>query len=162
MVLVSFKIHGQKEKHNRFVDAGDVTISNWMRFVNCARNEEEQNLLAFQYKGEIFYRTIKDVSVGTELFVWYGDEYGKELGIEAATSPQYINLLLEHLQKKMTARRSVPEKGSFWDVHGRVVDVPVSTWTVPKMHNKGKHNAIYFLLLQVICFALLAIEGLHF
>ena len=52
-----------------------------MRFVNCARNEEEQNMLAFQYRGSIYYRTFKDIHPGEELLVWYGDQYAKELGI---------------------------------------------------------------------------------
>ena len=50
-----------------------------MRFVNCARYEEEQNLLAFQYQQNIYYRSITNVAGGTELLVWYGDEYGREL-----------------------------------------------------------------------------------
>ncbi|XP_063239015.1 histone-lysine N-methyltransferase PRDM9-like [Bacillus rossius redtenbacheri] len=63
------------------VDAWDHRVSNWMRYVNCARYEEEQNLIAFQYKKQIYYRTFKDVPTHTELLVWYGDEYGQELGI---------------------------------------------------------------------------------
>ena len=52
-----------------------------MRFVNCARNEAEQNLISFQYHGDIYYRTIKHVTPGSELLVWYGEEYAKELGL---------------------------------------------------------------------------------
>lgn len=52
-----------------------------MRFVNCARNEAEQNLVSFQYHGDIYYRTIKHVTPGSELLVWYGEEYAKELGL---------------------------------------------------------------------------------
>ena len=52
-----------------------------MRFVNCARNENEQNMLAFQYCGEIYYRTVKDVYPGMELLLWYGDQYARDLGI---------------------------------------------------------------------------------
>lgn len=52
------------------------------RYVNCARNEEEQNLVAFQYHAEIYYRTCKVIQPQTELLVWYGEEYGKELGIK--------------------------------------------------------------------------------
>ena len=52
-----------------------------MRFVNCARNEAEQNLISFQYHGVIYYRTIKHVTPGSELLVWYGEEYAKELGL---------------------------------------------------------------------------------
>ncbi|XP_069482618.1 histone-lysine N-methyltransferase PRDM9-like [Ambystoma mexicanum] len=65
-----------------YVDAKDESTSNWMRYVNCARNEEEQNLVAFQYLEQIYYRTCKAINTHCELFVWYGDEYGKELGIK--------------------------------------------------------------------------------
>ena len=59
-----------------------------MSYVNCARTEEEQNLIAFQYQGEIYYRTCKQLVCGTELLVWYGDDYGKELGIELNSKQQ--------------------------------------------------------------------------
>ena len=52
------------------------------RYVNCARDDEEQNLVAFQYHRQIFYRTCRVVRPGCELLVWYGDEYGQELGIK--------------------------------------------------------------------------------
>ena len=58
-----------------------METSNWMRYVNCARSELEQNLVAYQYQGQIYYRTYKDIQPNTELLVWYGPEYGKELGI---------------------------------------------------------------------------------
>ncbi|XP_053524675.1 histone-lysine N-methyltransferase PRDM9-like [Artibeus jamaicensis] len=49
-------------------------------FVNCARDDEEQNLVAFQYHRQIFYRTCRVIRPGHELLVWCGDEYGQELG----------------------------------------------------------------------------------
>ena len=52
-----------------------------MRFVNCLRCEDEQNLVAFQFRGEIYYRTYKTVNPGKELLVWYGESYAKDLGI---------------------------------------------------------------------------------
>lgn len=52
------------------------------RYVNCARHDEEQHLVAFQYHRQIFYRTCQVVRPGCELLVWYGDEYGQELGIK--------------------------------------------------------------------------------
>ena len=52
-----------------------------VRYVNCARNEEEQNLVAFQYRGGILYRCCKPIAVGEELLVWYGEEYARDLGI---------------------------------------------------------------------------------
>ncbi|XP_078532266.1 histone-lysine N-methyltransferase PRDM9 [Lissotriton helveticus] len=65
-----------------YVDAKDESSSNWMRYVNCARDEEEQNLVAFQYHEQIYYRTCKTIHPHCELLVWYGEEYGKELGIK--------------------------------------------------------------------------------
>ena len=53
-----------------------------MRFVNCSRYEREQNLVSFQYRGEIYYRSYKEIQPGTELLVWYGDKYANDLGIE--------------------------------------------------------------------------------
>ena len=52
-----------------------------MRFINCARYEEEQNLVAFQYHKNIYYRTIQHIYPGDELLVWYGDDYAMDLGI---------------------------------------------------------------------------------
>ncbi|XP_053524268.1 histone-lysine N-methyltransferase PRDM9-like [Artibeus jamaicensis] len=63
-----------------YVDGKDKSWANWMRFVNCARDDEEQNLVAFQYHGQVFYRTCQVTSGGCELLVWFGDEYGRELG----------------------------------------------------------------------------------
>ncbi|KAM9033415.1 histone-lysine N-methyltransferase PRDM9-like isoform 1-T1 [Sarcophilus harrisii] len=65
-----------------YVDGKEESCSNWMRYVNCAREEEEQNLVAFQYQRQIFYRTCRVIRPGCELLVWYGDEYGQELGIK--------------------------------------------------------------------------------
>ena len=67
-----------------------------MRYVNCARNEDERNLIAYQYKGEIYYRSFKEIPPETELLVWYGQDYGKDLGIErydmkSLLKPRYIN-----------------------------------------------------------------------
>ena len=65
----------------KFIDGKSEKYANWMRFVNCARNEEEQNLIAYQYKGDIHYRTFKDICPGMEMLVWYGKDYATELGI---------------------------------------------------------------------------------
>ncbi|KAJ3581399.1 hypothetical protein NHX12_016676, partial [Muraenolepis orangiensis] len=71
-----------KSRHkDEYIDAKSETNSNWMRYVNCARNEEEQNLIAFQYKGGILYRSCRLVTSGEELLVWYGDEYARHLEI---------------------------------------------------------------------------------
>ena len=64
-----------------YVNGADIQESNWMRYVNCSRVEDEQNLVAYQYRGEIFYRAYKDIQPGTELLVWYGEQYAQHLGI---------------------------------------------------------------------------------
>ncbi|XP_055764865.1 histone-lysine N-methyltransferase PRDM9-like [Salvelinus fontinalis] len=76
----SWVIYKSKQS-DEYIDAKRDTHSNWMRYVNCARSEEEQNLLAFQYRGGILYRCCKPIAVGEELLVWYGEEYARDLGI---------------------------------------------------------------------------------
>ncbi|XP_062376275.1 histone-lysine N-methyltransferase PRDM9 [Sardina pilchardus] len=71
-----------KSRHtDEYVDAKRETHSNWMRYVNCARDGEEQNLVAFQYRGGILYRCCKPMVPGEELLVWYGEDYARDLGI---------------------------------------------------------------------------------
>ncbi|KAM4703203.1 histone-lysine N-methyltransferase PRDM7-like [Rhinophrynus dorsalis] len=84
------------KKHYEYIDAKDEKRSNWMRYVNCARYEEEQNLVAFQYQGKIYYRACRNILPFTELLVWYGEEYGKELGIKSCalwkSSPSTLDI----------------------------------------------------------------------
>ena len=47
-----------------YLDCIDEDKSNWMRFVNCARFEEEQNLIAEQYDGLVFYKAYKKILPG--------------------------------------------------------------------------------------------------
>ncbi|XP_046696244.1 histone-lysine N-methyltransferase PRDM9-like [Silurus meridionalis] len=65
----------------QYIDAKREIHANWMRYVNCARNDEEQNLVAFQYRGGIFYRCSRPIEPGQELLLWYGEEYAKDLSI---------------------------------------------------------------------------------
>ena len=84
------------EDGSHFVDGSDPTLANWMRFVNCARNEDEQNMVAFQYQGNIYYRTFKHIYPGMELLVWYGDQYAKDLGIATLREGEILRSL-DHL-----------------------------------------------------------------
>ncbi|XP_063959856.1 zinc finger protein 420-like [Lytechinus pictus] len=63
------------------IDGKDERKGNWLRFVNCARNLAEQNLVAFQHLGEIYYHTCKPIEPGTELLVYYGEEFAKKLDV---------------------------------------------------------------------------------
>ncbi|KAE8740700.1 hypothetical protein FOCC_FOCC013792 [Frankliniella occidentalis] len=72
-------LRGGKRTH--CVDALDMTTSNWMRFVNCARHSGEENVVPYQLGGRLYYRTVRDVPANTELLTWYGDSYARDLGI---------------------------------------------------------------------------------
>ena len=39
-----------------FIDGSDENFANWMKFVNCAKTKSEQNMVAYQYDKEIYYR----------------------------------------------------------------------------------------------------------
>lgn len=67
-------------KLSHFVD-GRGGSGNWMSLVKCARFPDEQNLIAVQVQGQIFYEACKDIQPGQELLVWYGDCYMQFLGI---------------------------------------------------------------------------------
>lgn len=64
------------------VDAGDENNSNYLRYINCSKQVKDQNLVAFQYKGKIYYRTCKTIKAGEELLVFYGKSFAKNLGID--------------------------------------------------------------------------------
>ena len=76
------------------IDGSDEESSSWMRFIQCARSKDEQNLVAFQYKGNVYYRSFKDIVVGEELLVWYDDKYLQHFGIP--TGLQEICFVANH------------------------------------------------------------------
>ncbi|ELR60166.1 hypothetical protein M91_08535, partial [Bos mutus] len=68
-----------------YVDGKDTSWAKWMRYVNCARDDKEQNLVAFLSHRQIFYQTCPVVRPGCELLVWYGDKYSQELSIKCGS-----------------------------------------------------------------------------
>ncbi|MCI4377969.1 hypothetical protein PGIGA_G00209510 [Pangasianodon gigas] len=62
-----------------YIDAKREMHANWMGLVNCAHNEEEQNLVAFPYQGGILYRCCRPINPGQELLVWYEEDNAKDL-----------------------------------------------------------------------------------
>lgn len=62
-----------------------------MKFINCARNSEEQNLVLFQDGDQLFYESCREIVRGEQLLVWYGtDRYHMFMGIPTGikTSPR--------------------------------------------------------------------------
>ncbi|CAH8568478.1 unnamed protein product [Heterobilharzia americana] len=87
--LVRANIDGIKA---HLVDARNALNSNWLRFVNCARFEEEQNLVAVQYRGKIYYRACKDISKSEELLTYYGKGFASELKSDIHLIPQIYSV----------------------------------------------------------------------
>ncbi|CAJ1080078.1 histone-lysine N-methyltransferase PRDM9-like [Xyrichtys novacula] len=65
----SWEIYKGKDEYE-YIDAASDSHSNWMRFVKRARNKDETNLLAVQYKGSILYHCCRNILPGDELMVW--------------------------------------------------------------------------------------------
>ena len=57
-----------------YIDGKDPAKSNWLRFLNDSR-DRRINVEPYQYRGNIYYRTIKNIKPGGEMFVSYGDYY---------------------------------------------------------------------------------------
>ncbi|XP_030077921.1 PR domain zinc finger protein 2 isoform X2 [Microcaecilia unicolor] len=56
------------------IDATDPKKGNWLRYVNWARSEKEQNLCPLEINRAIYYKTLKPIEPGEELLVWYNGE----------------------------------------------------------------------------------------
>ena len=64
------------------IDAHDIKTSNWIRFINCSRNEREENAMVMDCAGRVYLMTQLDVLPGQELMFHYGYDYAPILGIE--------------------------------------------------------------------------------
>ncbi|XP_049821907.1 PR domain zinc finger protein 1 isoform X2 [Aethina tumida] len=62
-----------------YIDGFDTSKANWMRYVNPAYSSESQNLIACQYKMDIYFYTIKPILPNQELLVWYCREFAERL-----------------------------------------------------------------------------------
>ncbi|CAG5118775.1 unnamed protein product, partial [Candidula unifasciata] len=63
-----------------YLDISDENSCNWMMFVRPANVFAQQNMAAFQDKGNIYFVTCKDIPKGAELRVWYAAAYAKAMG----------------------------------------------------------------------------------
>ncbi|XP_041470369.1 zinc finger protein Xfin-like isoform X2 [Lytechinus variegatus] len=63
-----------------YLDGRNVSHNNWLSYISPARTKAEQNLEAFQHYGDIYYRAIGNIQPGTELKVFYSDEYKEKIG----------------------------------------------------------------------------------
>lgn len=70
----SWEVCKEKDEYE-YIDGARDTHSNWMRYVNCARNEEERNLLVVQYRERVLFHCCRSIHQGDELMVWPSKTY---------------------------------------------------------------------------------------
>ncbi|XP_064629725.1 PR domain zinc finger protein 4-like [Lineus longissimus] len=64
-----------EDRCTKIMNGYDEAVSNWMPFVQQARNSTEQNLVAYQQNQQIFFVTSKAIEAGSELLLWYARDY---------------------------------------------------------------------------------------
>ena len=117
------------------MDGRDESKGNWMRFVNCSRSEDEQNLVSFQFRGKIYYRTYKPISPGKELLVWYGESYARDLGL--STDNSHCNVDPENVNGKQNTILSLKSK-TLADVNSLHCTHRVPSYELPIANGKGR------------------------
>ena len=82
-----------------------IFLRNILSSKNDFRNEEEQNVEAFQFQGKIYFRTIKNIAKRSELLFWYDKKYAEFLGL----------LTKEASRKKMEELAALPLSNNVLD-----------------------------------------------
>ena len=62
------------------IDVSDDENCNWMIYVKLANRTSEQNLVAHQSGGQIYFITNKLIKEGEELKIWYSKDYAQWQG----------------------------------------------------------------------------------
>ena len=76
------------------MDGLDEEKSNWMRYVNPAHSQEEQNLAACQNGMSIYFYPVKAIPADQELLVWYCSDFARRLHYPASG-----DLMMQKLSK---------------------------------------------------------------
>ncbi|KAJ8887232.1 hypothetical protein PR048_013447 [Dryococelus australis] len=90
-----------------YIDGYDTKKSNWMRYVNPAYSSESQNLIACQYKMNIYFYTIKPILPNQELLVWYCREFAERLNYPL-TGELMLQRIRQQVQQSNSVTTSVP------------------------------------------------------
>ncbi|XP_031551340.1 PR domain zinc finger protein 14-like [Actinia tenebrosa] len=78
-----WEVYSSEDAISYFID-GSEESRNWMKFVNSAISEVEQNMSVVQQGREIYYEATKNIYKGDELMVWYGRNYEMFMGVPMA------------------------------------------------------------------------------
>ncbi|KAM7439336.1 putative histone-lysine N-methyltransferase prdm6 [Porites harrisoni] len=122
-----------------YLDATDEESSSWMRFIKCARHRNEQNLFAFQYCGNIYYRAFKEIPIGTELLVWYEDIYPQYFGIPISIHD--LNSMGSRSYPVVEASYQDGQKVSSMTTPISVTATEATQHTSAPSHRKSPHHA---------------------
>lgn len=95
-------------KFSHFIDGSEEYLSSWMRFIQCARYKEEQNMTVFQYCRNIYYRAFRHIPAGRELLVWYDEKYSEFIDIPALMKAKVVKGRTEHLITGMASLSIYP------------------------------------------------------
>ena len=70
-------VTGEGEKITHYIDASNPNpkVSNWTRYVNCGLTSNDNNFVCEQQYKKILYISERDIQIGEELFIDYGEEY---------------------------------------------------------------------------------------
>ena len=64
-------------------------LGEWLPYVCAARDDSERNVQFSLDDGHMFYRVIRAIDSGRELFVWYSCEFARSLGLPPIL-PDYV------------------------------------------------------------------------
>lgn len=106
----------------KLLDGADVRTSNWMRFVNAARNPSEFNVGIRPCHDKLYYMTRKDIAPGTELLTYYGEVYYARLGIDILQFLEIGKPALYSTRKRGLLRKA-QRTGSISDIMYAVYDL---------------------------------------
>ena len=86
----------------------------WLAYVNSACYLWQQNIVAVQYRGKIWYRVVKPIAPGDELLTDYGEAYSKALGIHKnfRLTKEEVAALNAHTAKEAAEAKSNATKKS--------------------------------------------------
>ncbi|XP_076837760.1 PR domain zinc finger protein 1a [Brachyhypopomus gauderio] len=121
-----WRIYVDGELHH-FVDGLDEDRSNWMRYVNPARSQDEQNLAACQNSMSVYFYTVKAIPAGQELLVWYCPDFARRLHY-----PPSGDLMMQKLKQSLmeVKQQELEEKPVVKREH-TVSEILKDTWREP-------------------------------
>ncbi|XP_067658758.1 uncharacterized protein [Haliotis asinina] len=97
------------------INATKPETGNWMRYVNCARYFEEQNIVSVQIGSEIFYKAIRDIPAGEELLTWFSLSYQmqkkkkkKRKSVDAVEEKETVTAPCKRKKKSSSVSESTP------------------------------------------------------